>query len=129
MRPERRATIGFVRAPLITIRLRLRRSTRGRLRRSVDVPRCGQDWDTSQIPAGRLRRLAQAACADIGFVLGPPLVLAAILIPLAVLVGIQIAFLLFVLDIAFALFVVPPMRRLVFVAACGATKSWKLRPE
>ncbi len=44
-------------------------------------------------------------------VVGPPLVLAAILIPLAVVVGIQYAFLLFVLVMAYGLLVVPQIRR------------------
>ena len=44
-------------------------------------------------------------------VLVPPLALAAILIPLGVLVDIRFAFLLFLLEMAFALMVVPPLRR------------------
>ena len=62
-------------------------------------------------------------------VLGPPLVLAAILIPLAAIVGLQYAFLLFVLVMGYALLAVPQIRRLASKRMRESTKSWKLRPE
>ena len=62
-------------------------------------------------------------------VLGPPILLALILIPLAVVAGIQFALLLFVLVMAWALLAVPQLRRRTADHIRRSTKSWKLRPE
>ena len=62
-------------------------------------------------------------------VVGPPLVLAAVLIPLAVLVGIQYAFLLFVLVMAHGLLVVPQIRRRTAAQSSARSPAWKLSPE
>ncbi len=51
------------------------------------------------------------------------------MIPLAVIVGIQYAFLLFVLVMGYALLVVPQLRRRASRRMRESTKSWKLRPE
>ena len=55
--------------------------------------------------------------------------LAAILIPLSVVSGIQYAFLLFVLVMAYGLLAVPQIRRRSAAQMKESTKRWKLRPE
>jgi hypothetical protein len=62
-------------------------------------------------------------------VLGPPLALAAVLIPLAVLVDVRFAFLLFVLVLGFGVLVVPPLRQRASARVRGSTPRWTLRPE
>ena len=62
-------------------------------------------------------------------VLGPPLLFAAILIPLAVVAGVQYGFLLFVLMAGYGLLVVPQIRRRSSASIRRSTKSWKLSPE
>ena len=104
---------------------------------SVDVPygelwtcgACGKAWDTGQIPPADYEALLQGVRRYRLLVLGPPLLLAAILIPLAATVGIQYAFLLFVLAMAWALLVVPQLRRRASRRMRDSTKSWKLRPQ
>ena len=90
---------------------------------------CGKTWDTKQIPQEDYAKLVQGVRRYRLIVLGPPLVLAAIMIPLAATVGIQYAFLLFVLAMAWALLVVPQLRRRASRRMRDSTKSWKLRPE
>ena len=104
---------------------------------SVEVPygerwtctACGRTWDTGQIPAADYEALLQGVRRYRLLVLGPPLLLAAILIPLAAIVGIQYAFLLFVLVMGYALLAVPQLRRRASRRMRDSTKSWKLRPE
>ena len=104
---------------------------------SVDVPYgerwtcggCGKVWNTGQIPREDYNVLVQGVRRYRLLVLGPPLLLAAIMIPLAATVGIQYAFLLFVLVMAYALLVVPQLRRRASRRMRDSTKSWKLRPE
>ena len=55
--------------------------------------------------------------------------MAAILIPLAVMSGLQFAFLLFVLVMGYGLLAVPQLRRRSAAEMQKSTKSWKLRPE
>ena len=51
------------------------------------------------------------------------------LIPLAVLVDVRFAFLLFVLVMGFALLVVPLLRKRASDRVRGSTPRWTLRPE
>ena len=92
-------------------------------------PDCGKTWNTAQIP----REEYDALLADVRryrlFVFGPAVGLAVILIPLGVLVDIRFAFLLFVLELAFALMVVPPLRRRASMHVLTNTPSWNLSPE
>ncbi len=90
---------------------------------------CGKIWDTSQIPAADYDTLVRGISRYRLVVLGPPIALAAILVPLAILVGIQYAFLLFVLEMAWGLLAVPQLRRRFGARITASTKSWKLRPE
>lgn len=90
---------------------------------------CGKTWNTNQIP----RAEYEALLADIKryrlLVFVPALALAAILLPLAILVDFRFAFLLFVLEMAFALMVIPPLRRRASVRVLEETPSWRLSPE
>jgi hypothetical protein len=92
-------------------------------------PECGKTWDTSQIP----RAEYDALLADIRryrlLVFAPAVGLAVILIPLAVLVDVRFAFLLFVLELAFSLMVVPPLRRRASMRVLTNTPSWRLSPD
>ena len=92
-------------------------------------PTCERTWDTSQIPEadyaellGRVRRYRLLT-------LGPPLVLSAVLIPLAIVYGLQYGLLLFVLVFAYAVFVIPKMRERASASVGRSTRSWELHPE
>ena len=92
-------------------------------------PQCHRTWDTNQIP----REEYDALLADIRryrwLVFGPAVALAVILIPLAVLVDIRFAYLLFVLELAFSLMIVPPLRRRASMRVLTQAPSWHLSPE
>ena len=60
---------------------------------------------------------------------GPPLALAAVLLPLAVIAGIQFALLLLVLVLAHALLVLPKVRERATENVRQNTTQWELRPE
>lgn len=90
---------------------------------------CGKTWDTAQIPSSEYDVLIRGVHRYRLVALGPPLLLAAILIPLAVLQGLQFAFLLFVFVMAWGLLVIPQLRRRASSQMRKSTKSWKLRPE
>lgn len=119
----------LVREPLITIGCDCGASTEVAYGDRWTCPDCGRTWDTNQIPAADYDVLLKGVRQYRLLVLGPPLVLAAILIPLAAIVGIQYAFLLFVLVMGYALLAVPQLRRLASKRMRESTKSWKLRPE
>jgi len=90
---------------------------------------CDKTWDTSQIPSGDYDELLRGVKHYRLLAIGPPIVLAAILIPLAIFVGAQFAFLLFVLVAAYGLLVVPPLRRRATRRLGESVRSWKLSPE
>ena len=90
---------------------------------------CGKTWNTAQIPRADYDSLLAGVRRYRLLVVGPPLVLAAVLIPLAVLVGVQYAFLLFVLVMAHGLLVVPQIRRRTAVKSSARSMAWKLSPE
>jgi hypothetical protein len=90
---------------------------------------CGKTWDTTQIPSAEYDELIRGVRRYRLIALGPPLLLAAILIPLAVLAGLQFALLLFVLVMAWGLLVIPQLRRRASTHLRNSAKSWKLRPE
>ena len=90
---------------------------------------CGKTWDTNRIPASEYGALVAAVRRYRLLVLGPPLAMAAVLIPLAVISGLQFAFLLFVLVMGYGLLAVPQLRRRSAAQMQKSTKSWKLRPE
>jgi hypothetical protein len=90
---------------------------------------CGKSWNTAQIPTADYQSLLAGVKRYRLLVVGPPLALAAVLIPLAVLVGLQYAFLLFVLVMAHGLLVVPQIRRRTTAASSARSTAWKLSPE
>lgn len=92
-------------------------------------PDCGKTWDTSQIPRDEYDRLLASVRRYRLLIIGPPLALAAILVPLAIIVGIQYAFLLFVLAMAWGLLVVPRLRAKTTQRVLGNTRQWELHPE
>ncbi len=118
-----------MRSPLITITCDCGASVEVPYGERWECAACGKVWDTSQIPLDDYNALLQGVRRYRLLVLGPPLLLAAILIPLAAINGIQFAFLLFVLAMAWALLVVPQLRRRTSRQMRDSTKSWKLRPE
>ena len=92
-------------------------------------PTCGKAWDTAQIPAQEYASLVASVRRYRLLALGPPLVLAAILIPLAILYGLQFGLLLFVLVFAYAVFVIPKVRERATENMRESTRSWNLVPE
>lgn len=90
---------------------------------------CGKTWDTGQIPQGEYDELLRLLKRYRLLVLLPPLVLAAVLVPLAIFAGIQFAFLLFVLAMGYGLLVVPQLRKRSSARLRESTTRWKLRPE
>lgn len=92
-------------------------------------PECGKHWDTSQIPREDYDRLVQSVRRYRLLVLGPPVALAAVLIPLAVAVGVQYALLLFLLLLAWGLLVMPKLRSRATAHVMRNAATWKLSPE
>jgi hypothetical protein len=92
-------------------------------------PDCGKTWDTSHIPRADYDRLLRSIKRYRLLTLGPPVALAAVLVPLAVLVGVQWAFLLFVLVMAHGLLVVPRIRERATESVRSNARQWKLHPE
>ena len=92
-------------------------------------PSCGKTWDTSQIPEEDYARLVRSVRRYRLLTVGPPLALAAVLVPLSVLVGIQFAFLLFLLLLAWGLLVMPQLRTRATARVLQHAKTWKLSPE
>ena len=118
-----------VRAPLITITCDCGTSTEVAYGERWSCPTCQKSWDTTQIPPSEYDILVRGVNRYRYLVLGPPIALALVMIPLSVIVGIQFAFLLFVLVMAWALLAVPQLRRRTADQMRRSTKSWKLRPE
>ena len=92
-------------------------------------PTCGKTWDTSQIPQSEYLQLLSSVRRYRLLTIGPPLALAAVLVPLAIFVGLQYGLLLFVLVFAHAVFVVPKLRDRATASVGRSTRSWELRPE
>ena len=92
-------------------------------------PTCGKTWNTSQIPREDFERLLQSVRRYRLLAIGPPLALAAVLVPAAVFVGVQFAFFLFALVLAYGLFVVPKVRERAAQDVRASSTSWQLRPD
>lgn len=90
---------------------------------------CGKTWDTRQIPQGEYDQLILLLKRYRLLVLLPPVLLAAVLVPLSIYMGIQFAFLLFVLAMGYGLLVVPQLRRRSSARLRESTTRWKLKPE
>jgi hypothetical protein len=92
-------------------------------------PDCGRTWDTNQIPRAEYDALLSDIKRYRLIVFVPAVALAVILLPLAVLVDVRFAFLLFVLEMAYALMVVPPLRRRASMQVLSNSPSWRLTAE
>lgn len=90
---------------------------------------CGRTWDTTQIPATEYDAVLAPVRRYRLLVLTPPLALAAVLMPLAILVDARFAFLLFFLVMGFTLLIVPFLRRRTSAQVLDSTPRWVLRPE
>ena len=92
-------------------------------------PSCGRTWDTAQIPSEDYAELVRSVRRYRLLAVGPPLVLAAVLLPLAIIVGIQFAFLLLILVLTHGLFVMPKLREQATRSVQQSVSSWKLSAE
>jgi len=92
-------------------------------------PDCSRTWDTSQIPNEEYAQLVSSVRRYRLLALGPPVLFAAILIPLAILVGIQFGLLFFVLVLAYGIFVIPRVRERATRSVRESTRSWNLSAE
>jgi hypothetical protein len=92
-------------------------------------PRCGRTWDTTQIPRAEYDRIVRGVRLYGLLTIGPPLLAAAILIPLTLFIGLQFALLFFLFVLAWALLVVPQLRRRANRIVREQVPKWKLRPE
>ena len=90
---------------------------------------CGRAWDTSKIPREEYDALLDSVRRYRALTVGPPLAFAAVLVPLAVLVNVRFAFLLFVLVLGYGLLVLPQIRRRATLRVLASAPSWKLSPE
>jgi hypothetical protein len=88
---------------------------------------CGRAWDTSQIPRDEYDALMRRVRRYSLFTVAPPLLLSAVLIPLAVVVDVRYAFILFVLVMAYALLVLPQLRKRARKDVLESAPRWKLR--
>lgn len=119
----------FVREPPITLACDCGEVAYVRYGDRWECPTCGRIWDTGQIPRADYDRLLQTVRRYRLLAIGPPLALAAVLVPLAVLVGTQFAFLLFALVLAYGLFALPRIRERASRTVTESTRSWQLSPE
>jgi hypothetical protein len=90
---------------------------------------CGRTYDTSKIPREEYDAVLRSVRWYRLVALGPPFAFAAVLVPLAILVNVRYAFLLFVLVLAHGLLVMPQVRRRATAKVRTGAPSWKLRPE
>ena len=90
---------------------------------------CARSWDTGQIPREEYDALRRRVRRYSLLTAGPPLLLAAVLVPLAVMVDVKYAFLLFVLVMAYALLVLPQLRKRARRDVLESAPRWKLRPD
>ena len=90
---------------------------------------CRKTWDTSQIPQEDYASLLRSVRRYRWISLGPPLALAAVLVPLAIVYGAQYGLLLFVLVFAYAVFVIPKVRERATRSVRDSARSWSLNPD
>lgn len=90
---------------------------------------CGKTWNTTQVPKAEYDKIVRGVRLYGLITIGPPLLLAAILIPMTVFSGIQYALLFFVCVLAWGLLVVPQLRRRANRLVRESVPKWKLSPE
>jgi hypothetical protein len=121
--------LALVRAFPITVTCDCGAATSAKYGERWTCPNCGKTWDTSQIPREDYEGLLRSMRRYRLLVLGPPVALSAVLIPLTVTVGLQFAYLLFILLMAWGLLVMPQLRSRATARVLRHTSTWKLRPE
>lgn len=89
-------------------------------------PTCGKAYDTTRIPAADYAALVAGLRHYRLLTLGPPLALAAVLVPAAILGDVRYAFLLFILVMAYGLLVLPRLRERASARVTGIKSRWKL---
>jgi hypothetical protein len=92
-------------------------------------PTCDRTYDTAQIPKADMDEMLGAVKRYRLLAVGPPVLAAAVLVPLAIFSGLQYAFLLFILTAAWGLMVLPHLRRRAERAVRDSAPRWNLRPE
>ena len=90
---------------------------------------CERTWDTTQIPAEEYAALLASVRRFKVLIVGPPVLAAAVLIPLTVYVGLQFALLLFLVMLLWRLFAVPELRRRASRRVIEENPKWQLRPD
>jgi hypothetical protein len=90
---------------------------------------CGRTWNTTQIPAEEYATLLRSVRRYKVLTVGPPLVAAAVLVPLALLVGLQFAVLLFIVTVGWRVLAVPEIRRRATRRVVEDNPKWALRPD
>ena len=118
-----------MRKPTITLNCDCGQTGYARYGERWTCPECGRTWDTSQIPSEEYGRLLKSVRRYQVLALGPPLVFAAILIPLAIVAGFQYGLLFFVLVFGYSVFVIPKLRERATRSVRESTTSWDLSPE
>lgn len=89
---------------------------------------CDRTWDTTQIPAAEYAALLGSVRRFKVLMVAPPLIAAAVLVPLTVYVGLQFALLLFLVMLLWRLFAVPELRRRATRRVVENNPKWHLRP-
>ncbi len=92
-------------------------------------PTCGKTYDTAKIPADEYGALLAGVRRYKWLTIGPPLLLAAILVPAAVVGDVRYAFLLFVAVMAYGLLVLPKIRERASRRVTEISARWKLEAE
>jgi hypothetical protein len=118
-----------VREPPITITCECGEVAYVRYGERWTCPSCGRNWDTTQIPRAEYEELLSSVRRYRLLAVGPPLVLAAILVPAAIFVGFQFGLLFFVLVFAYGVLVIPKLRERATENVQRSSRSWELRPE
>ncbi|MFN8223364.1 MAG: hypothetical protein U0R50_09000 [Gaiellales bacterium] len=115
--------------PLLTITCDCGTVGHARIGETWTCTGCGRAWDMSRVPRDEYETLMRKVRTYSLLTLGPPVTAAAILVPLAVVVNIGYAFLLFVLVMAWGLLVAPQLRKRARKNVLEAVPRWKLEAE
>lgn len=115
--------------PLLTITCDCKAIGHVRIGEAWTCDACGRTWDTGNVPRADYDALMRRVRRYSVLTVGPPAALAVILVPLAVLVSIGYAFLLFVLVMAWGLLAAPHIRKRARRDVLEAVPRWELTPE
>jgi hypothetical protein len=118
-----------VRAPPITLQCECGEAAHVPYGERWTCPACGRSWDTARIPQSDIDALVRSMRRYRLLAIGPPIVFAAVLLPLAIAFGLQFAILLFVLVVSYGLFVLPKVKERATRSVHASTRQWELTPE